>query len=83
MFWKIIGIGAAALTTFSFLPQVIKIIKTRSVKDLSFFTLLQFCLGVSLWILYGIHLKDPIIICANTVTLLILITALILYTKYR
>jgi len=83
MFWQIIGLSAATLTMFGFLPQVIKIYKTKSVKDLSFWAILQFILGIFLWILYGVHLKDFIIILANSVTLVILLVALALYFKYK
>lgn len=82
MFWKIIGITAAALTTFSFVPQILKLIKVKSVKDVSVITLFQFSTGVSFWAAYGIHLKDPIIIAANFITLATLIVLLWLYFKY-
>ena len=83
MFWTIIGFIAATLTMFGFLPQVIKMYKTKSVKDISFFALAQFSLGIFLWILYGIYLKNPIIIMANVVSFSTLVIALILYFKYK
>lgn len=66
----------------AFVPQIIKAIKTKSVKDISLFTLLQLSLGISLWIIYGIYLKDAIIILANAVTLAILVMLLYLYFNY-
>lgn len=81
MFWLIVGAAAATLTMFSFVPQIIKALKTGSVKDVSLVTLLQLALGVSLWIAYGIYLKDKIIIMANTVTLATLVVLLFLYFK--
>jgi MtN3 and saliva related transmembrane protein len=83
MFWFAIGATAAILTMFAFLPQVAKIIKTKSVKDISLFALLQFSLGVFLWLLYGIYRNDFIIIVANAISLLIFLFATILYIKYR
>jgi len=82
MFWEIVGYLAALLTMFGFLPQVIKIYRTKSVKDLSLLAILQFILGIFLWLMYGIHLKNSIIILANSVTFLILVAALILFIKY-
>lgn len=82
MIWTIIGSTAAFLTMLGFFPQVFKIYKSKSVKDISIIAILQFSLGVFLWLLYGIHLKDPIIIVANSVTLFSLIIALFLYFKY-
>ena len=83
MYWKIIGIAAATLTMFGFLPQIGKIIKTKSARDISLVTALQLMAGVLLWILYGVHLKDIIIIVANAVTLSTLIVILILMAKYK
>ena len=82
MFWTIIGSTAAVLTMLAFVPQIIKVSKTKSVKDVSIITLLQLSLGVSLWIAYGIHLKNPIIITANAVTLLTLVILMFLYFCY-
>ena len=82
MFWTIIGLAAAALTMFSFVPQITKVLKTKSARDVSLITLFQLSLGVSLWITYGIHLKNPIIITANAVTLLTLIILMFLYFCY-
>lgn len=79
VFWAIIGSSAATLTMFSFIPQIVKIFKTRSAKDVSLVTLIQLSLGVTLWIVYGIHLKDAIIILANGVTLFTLLILLFLY----
>lgn len=82
MLWQLIGVMAAGLTSFAFFPQVIKMYRTKSAKDISFVTLIQLACGVSLWIIYGIYLKDYIIILANAITLTALISAIILYYKY-
>jgi MtN3 and saliva related transmembrane protein len=83
MSWEIVGFSAALLTSFGFLPQVIKIQKTKSVQDISVFALIQFTVGVSLWIFYGLHLKNIVIICANVVTLIVLLCAFVLYFRYK
>jgi len=82
MLWSIAGILAAGLTMFGFIPQIIKVLKTKSAKDVSVTTLFQLSFGVSLWIAYGIHLKDSIIITANSITLITLIILLCLYFYY-
>ena len=83
MLWYIIGSVAALLTMFGFAPQVIKMLRTKSVGDLSLPMLFQFSAGVFLWLLYGIHLQDFIIIVANLVTFIILIMAISLYLVYN
>jgi MtN3 and saliva related transmembrane protein len=82
MIWQIIGASAATLTMFSFVPQIARSLRTKSVKDVSPVTLWQLSLGVFLWIIYGIYRKDPIIIIANLVTLATLSILLFLYFKY-
>jgi MtN3 and saliva related transmembrane protein len=67
---------------FGFVPQIIKMFHTKLVKDISLPTFIQFSLGVSLWALYGFHLGDIIIVSANSITLLILIIAIVLYLRY-
>lgn len=81
MLWTILGITAAMLTMFGFVPQIVKMWKTESVKDISVLTLIQFSIGVTLWMLYGIHLEDYIIIGANAISLITLIIALFFYVK--
>lgn len=83
MNFHIIGTMAAILTTFSFLPQVIKMKQTKSVNDVSPLTMLQLGIGVSLWIIYGIYLKNYIIILANSVTLVFLLMGLFLFFKHK
>ena len=83
MDWQIIGILAALLTTFGFVPQIIKMRSTKSVKDMSIVTLFQFSAGVLLWTLYGIYLGDLIIITANIVTFITLVIAIVFYHQYN
>jgi MtN3 and saliva related transmembrane protein len=82
MLWKLIGIAAATLTMFSFVPQIVRALRTKSVKDVSPVTLFQLSTGVFLWIIYGIYLRDPIIIAANLITLITLGILLFLYFRY-
>jgi MtN3 and saliva related transmembrane protein len=83
MFWTLIGSTAAILTTFAFIPQIIKAYTTKSIKDVSLVTLIQLSIGVSFWIAYGVHLNDCVIITANSVTLALLITLICQHFYYR
>jgi MtN3 and saliva related transmembrane protein len=76
---ELIGIVAGILTTISFLPQVIKTWRYRSAKDLSLTMFICFCLGVFLWLIYGIYVNSKPIIIANFVTFILAGT--ILYFK--
>jgi MtN3 and saliva related transmembrane protein len=83
MQWELVGWGAAILTMFGFVPQILKIYRTESVADVSLLMLLQFSLGIFLWLLYGLHIQDDILIASNAVSFLTLVTALGFYMKYR
>jgi len=82
-FWFAIGLSAAFLTMFGFVPHVIKIVKTKRVRDISFMMLIQTSMGAFLWVAYGIHIGDPIVILANTVSLTIVIVVIALFLVYR
>jgi MtN3 and saliva related transmembrane protein len=78
-----LGLLAAALTTFSFLPQVVKTWKAKSADDLSLGTFSMFCAGVVCWLLYGLLVEDLPVIVANAVTLVLAGTVLVLAIIYR
>ena len=81
--YTIIGLAAATCTTFSFLPQAIKVIKTRQTKDLSLVMYAVFTLGVFLWLLYGILVNDVPLIIANSITIIFAATILIMKIRYK
>ncbi|MDD1677067.1 MAG: SemiSWEET transporter [Methanomicrobiales archaeon] len=64
-----IGLVAGFCTTVSFLPQVVKTVKTHRADDLSFAMLLIFLVGLALWFFYGIAIGSLPIIIANSVTI--------------
>ena len=64
---SLLGFLAAALTSLSYIPQVRKVLPRRSTSDLSLKMLLILFAGLSLWIVYGATIGDPIIIVANGV----------------
>jgi len=78
-----IGIVAAILTTASFLPQAIKVIKTKETKDLSLSMYSMFFLGVVLWLTYGILIMNIPVIIANAVTFVLSGIILMMKIKYK
>ena len=79
----VLGLLAGALTTISFLPQVIKTWTSKSTKDISLGMFLTFCVGVLLWIIYGIAVRDLPVIATNLATLILSATILWLKLKYK
>ena len=59
---------ASILTTSSFIPQTIKIIRTKETKGISFLMYLIFTIGVAFWISAGIVMNNYPIIIANIIT---------------
>ena len=83
IYWYLLGTLAAVLTTFGFVPQIIKMHRTKSSKDVSLATLYQFSAGVIFWSLYGFHIRDEIVIAANIISFLTLVVAIGFYHYYR
>jgi MtN3 and saliva related transmembrane protein len=77
-----IGFVAAFLTTAAFVPQLVRVIRYRSARDISLPTFLMFSVGVLLWLLYGIYTGSKPIIASNTVTLALSVSILILKLRY-
>ena len=76
-----IGFLAGTLTTFSFVPQVLKTFRSKRCHDLSWGMLPAFTSGVCLWFVYGIFLRSAPIILANLVTLLLLAWLLVMKVR--
>jgi len=68
MFWTYLGYVAAICTTISFLPQAIKIFKSKETKGISLIMYSLFVVGVLLWTAYGVHIQDIALILANSIT---------------
>jgi len=80
---QIIGLAAGALTTVSFLPQVIRTVKTRSSRDLSIGMVCFFLVGIILWLIYGIMACALPIILTNAVTFVLASVLLVFIIRYR
>ena len=78
-----IGMFAAVLTTIAYVPQVAKIYRSKSARDVSFRMFSLLATGVSLWLVYGIMMRSAPLIFANGVTLALSLTVLALKIKYE
>ena len=78
---QLLGIAAGTITSVTFVPQVIKIWKTRSARDISLVMLLLLITGVLAWLLYGILVKDAAIIYTNSMVLTM--SLILLYFKWK
>ena len=78
---EIIGLIAAVCTTFAFIPQVMKVWKTKQTKDLSLRMYSIMFIGIILWLVYGIRIDSLSIIMANVVTATLVGTILLYIIK--
>ncbi len=78
---ELIGFTAAFLTTAAFVPQALKVYRTRKSEDLSLGLFSMLFVGVLLWLLYGLLTGAMPVIAANAVTLVLV--AYILWMKIR
>ncbi|HXE95179.1 MAG TPA: SemiSWEET transporter [Dongiaceae bacterium] len=65
-----VGLVAGTFTSIASIPQVVKTLKTRHVRDISVWQPLLLALGVALWMFYGILIKDWPLILANITPLI-------------
>jgi MtN3 and saliva related transmembrane protein len=77
-----LGLIAGTLTTIAFLPQLIKIWRSRSAKDISLGMFLIFSTGVFLWLVYGLLIGDTPIVVANFITFVLAVTILVFKFRY-
>ena len=74
---KYLGFIAGIFTTIAFLPQVIKVWKTKSTSDISLAMFIIFTTGITFWLAYGIIIDNLALIIANSITLLLSLSILI------
>jgi MtN3 and saliva related transmembrane protein len=73
-------------TTISFLPQVIKIWRTRHVADLSLPMYALFSFGTFCWLVFGIMIKSAPVVAANCVSFILsayILTMILVYGKAK
>jgi MtN3 and saliva related transmembrane protein len=65
------GFIAAACTTFAFVPQVVRVWRTRSADDISLAMYVVMVAGILVWIVYGTRIHSAPLIAANVVSLVL------------
>lgn len=78
-----IGSIAGILTTLAFVPQVIKVVKTRDTSSLSLGMYSMQVLGVFLWLIHGIVIQDMALLVANAITFMLALVILVYKLKYK
>jgi MtN3 and saliva related transmembrane protein len=77
-----IGSTAAVCTTISILPQLVRVWRRKSARDISLTMFLLFSFGVGCWLIYGRGIGSGPIAAANAVTLALALAILVLKLRY-
>ena len=80
---NILGLVAGGITSVAMLPQLIKVLKEKDVKDLSLLMIVVLITGLSLWVWYAFMKDELPIILSNAFAVLVNIALLISYFKFR
>lgn len=78
----LIGLVAGALTTSSSIPQAIKILQTKSAKDVSAAFFILMSVGMVMWLVYGFVRSDIALVLWNAVSLMFCLSILGLKRVY-
>jgi MtN3 and saliva related transmembrane protein len=78
-----LGLLAGSLTTIAFIPQIVRIVRTRSAHDISWWMFGILVAGTMLWLCYGLRMNAWPLIIANSVTLGLAVSILFLKRRYH
>ena len=81
--YSLIGYLAALLTTFSVIPQIIRVYRLKESRDISLWTVSSLSAGILLWFIHGIVIGDLPVIIANGVSFGLSVLMIYLVVKYR
>ncbi len=78
----LVGMTGAVLTTVCWLPQAIKIIRSRETSAISLAGTVAFTVGIAFWLVYGLALVDWPLITSNIVTLALMLVIVSLKVRH-
>ncbi|MFC3677951.1 SemiSWEET family sugar transporter [Ferrovibrio xuzhouensis] len=79
---ELVGMIAGGLTTLAYVPQVVKVWRSRSARDISLGMFLLMNAGILLWLVYGLLIGSPGLIAANGVTLGLTVAVLVAKLRF-
>jgi len=77
-----LGFLGGAIITFGFIPQVVRLYKLKSAREISLSFTILFLIGVILWLAYGFSFELSPVILWNSITLVLVIALLYAKLKY-
>lgn len=79
----IVGYVAVIVGTCVMLPQIVKSLQTKRVEDLSLGMVWLYFFNCLLWLTYGILIRAPPVVIANSIGLIISVAQVFVRLKYR
>ncbi len=79
----ILGYAAGAITSLTFLPQVVKTWREKSAKDVSLLMFIIAAINEVMWIVYGALLDNWVIILTNAIVLSMSLIMIFLKLRYN
>ena len=76
-----LGYIGGILTTFCYVPQIIRVFRLRSAKEISLLFTILLLVGVVVWLFYGIFLSLAPVVLWNSIA--VVIVAALLYAKMK
>ncbi len=77
-----LGLIAGLFSTCSLVPQIIRVFRLKSAREISILYTTLFLLGVILWLIYGFRVGLIPVILWNAITMFLIITLLYAKLKY-
>jgi MtN3 and saliva related transmembrane protein len=78
----LIGYVAATCTTVSFLPQLIRVVRLRSARDISLGMFSIFSTGTAMWLTFGLLSHSWPVVVSNVLTFVLSLAILLLKLRY-
>lgn len=78
-----LGLFAGTLTSIASIPQLVKTLRSKHARDISVWQPLLLAIGIALWLVYGLLIRDLPLVLANIIPLICNIMLTILKLRYR
>lgn len=77
-----IGYAAATMTTVSFVPQLLRVVRLHSAREISPGMFLIFSAGTFAWLVYGVLVHSAPVWIANALTFVLSMSILVLKLRF-
>ena len=81
--WETIGVLAAVLIAAGWLPEVLQAFKTKKLRDVAWWLLIIELAGTALFLAYGLHIQDNIVIGVNVAVGLMVLLLILMKASFK